>query len=100
MDKNFQRINKSDDKEMVVILIMKTLYFLFFKKDITRLKQNTILVLMRLDMKINKCLQIYLSKGNFKNDMELLLIGNKDKNKSHYVWNKDFNRFMFNETKA
>lgn len=41
-------------------LIMKTLYFLFFKKDITRSKQNTILVLMRLDMKISKRLQIYL----------------------------------------
>ena len=50
-------------------------------------------------MKISKRSQIYLSEGNFKNNMKSLLIENKDKNTSHYVWNKDFNRFMYNETK-
>ena len=40
---------------------------------------------------------IYISKEKFKDHMELLLI-TKDENK-HYVLIKDFNKFMYNQTK-
>ena len=40
---------------------------------------------------------VYLSYQRFKNHMDLLLIS--DESKSHYVYIKDFNRFMFNNTK-
>ena len=40
---------------------------------------------------------IYISDQTFKNSMDLLLIINK--NKSHYVYIKDFDRFMFHKTK-
>ena len=40
---------------------------------------------------------VYLSNQGFKDCMDLLLISNK--NKSHYMYIKDFNRFMFNKTK-
>ena len=40
---------------------------------------------------------ISLSDQKFENCMDLLLI--TDENKSHYVYIKDFNRFMSNKTK-
>ena len=39
---------------------------------------------------------VYLSDQKFKNCMDLLFISSE---KSHYVYIKDFNRFMFNKTK-
>ena len=40
---------------------------------------------------------IYISDQKFKNSMDLLLV--IDENKSHYVYIKDFDRFMFHKTK-
>ena len=40
---------------------------------------------------------VHVSNKKFKNCMDLLLIS--DKNKSHYVYIKDFNRFVCNITK-
>ena len=40
---------------------------------------------------------IYVSDQNFENSMDLLLLINDDK--SHYVYIKDFNTFMFHKTK-
>ena len=39
---------------------------------------------------------VYVSDNVFKNCLDLLLIS--DKNKSHYVYIKDFNRFMCKKT--
>ena len=40
---------------------------------------------------------MYMSDQKFENSIDLLLI--IDENKSHYVYIKDFDRFMFNKTK-
>ena len=40
---------------------------------------------------------VHILDQEFKNCMDLLMI--IDENKSHYVYIKDFNRFMCNETK-
>ena len=40
---------------------------------------------------------VYVSDQEFKNCMDFLLISNG--NKSHYVYIKDFNRFICNKTK-
>ena len=40
---------------------------------------------------------VYLSDKKFSDSMDLLLIS--DKFKSHYVYIKNFDRFMFNKTK-
>ena len=40
---------------------------------------------------------IYVSNQKFKDSMDLLLLIDNDK--SHYVYIKDFNRFMFHKTK-
>ena len=41
---------------------------------------------------------VYVSNQKFKDYVDLLLITNK--NKSHYAYIKDFNRFMCNKTKC
>ena len=41
---------------------------------------------------------IYISDKKFENSMNLLLLIDDDK--SHYVYIKDFNRFMFHKTKS
>ena len=41
---------------------------------------------------------VYISEQAFERSMDLLLIN--DENKHHYVYNKDFNRFIFNKTKC
>ena len=40
---------------------------------------------------------MYVSDQKFENSMDLLLLIDDDK--SHYVYIKDFNRFMFHKTK-
>ena len=41
--------------------------------------------------------QVYISNQTFKSSIDLLLLIDDDK--SHYVYIKDFNTFMFHETK-
>ena len=42
--------------------------------------------------------QVYISNQTFKSSIDLLLL--IDDGKSHYVYIKDFNTFMFHETKT
>ena len=76
-------------------LIMMGLGFLFEKKILARLKQKTIFALISIVMKTD--FSNYVSDQEFENPMDLLLV--IDENKSHYVYIKDFNRFMFHKTK-
>ena len=80
-----------------MILIMKGLNFLFQKKIIVELKDKTTFALMYFVMKNGLTYPVYVSDQKFHNSMDLLLILNE--NKSHYVYIKDFNRFMCNKTK-
>ena len=52
---------------------------------------------MFLVMKTNNHFQFIYQKKNFENEMNLLLT-TKDENK-HYVLIKDFNKFMYSQTK-
>ena len=45
----------------------------------------------------NKVCPLYISKKSYDQTLDLLLITEKDK--SHYVFIKDFNRLMFSKTK-
>ena len=62
----------------------------------------------KIEVKINICINvfgyqnwlvfpIYVSDQKFKDSMDLLILIDDDK--SHYVYIKDFNRFMFHKTK-
>ena len=77
-----------------MILIMMELNFLRGKKIFSKIeiKNNICINVFYYENKL-----IYISDQKFENIMDLLLI--IDENKSHYVYIKDFDRFMFHKTK-
>ena len=58
-------------------------------------KNNTCINVYSCESKLT--FPIHISDQKFENSMDLLLVINK--NKSHYVYIKDFDRFMFHKTK-
>ena len=76
---------------------MKELSSRFQKKYYFKIEIQTIFALMVFCYKSGLIYPIYVSNQKFKDCMDLLLISNE--NKSHYVYIKDFNRFMCNKTK-
>ena len=90
-----ERITKKD-KEMVIELDYGGIRFPVSKKDYCKIeKQNNIRI--NVFCYENKLTSGYLSNRKFSDCMDLLLISSE--NKSHYVYFRDFNRFMFNKTK-
>ena len=69
--------------------------FLFEKNILARLEKRTIFALMCFVTKIGWLFQFTFQI--FENSMDLLLV--IDENKSHYVYIKDFDRFMLHKTK-
>ena len=96
IDKNPQRITKKD-KELVSRLNYDKISFLVSKKDYCKIEvQNKICI--NVFCYENKVVYpVYLSDQKFSDSMDFLLIS--DKFKSHYVYIKTFDRFMFNKTK-
>ena len=80
-----------------MILIIMELNFLCQKKKFskTETKNNICINVFCYENKLT--FPIYIPDQKFKNLMDLLLI--IDENKSHYVYIKDFGRFMFHKTK-
>ena len=77
---------------------MKDLNFLFLKRITAKLKDINIIICINIFCYENKLTYpIYISDQIFENCMDLLLT--TDENMSHYVYIKDFNRFMCNKTK-
>ena len=73
------------------------LNFLYKKKILARLKRNNNISINVFGHENKLVFPIYISDQKFKNSMDLLLL--IDKNKSHYVYIKDFDRFIFHKTK-
>ena len=96
IDKNPQRITKKD-KELVSELNYEGINFSVSKKDYCKIEvQNKICI--NVFCYENKVVYpVYLSDQKFSDSMGLLLIS--DKFKSHYLYIKYFDRFMFNKTK-
>ena len=94
--KNPQRITKKD-KELASKLNYEEIKFPVSKKDYYKIemKNKTCINVFCYENKVD-C-PVYLSDQKFSDSMDLLLIS--DKFKSHYVYIKDFYRFMFNKTK-
>ena len=97
IDKNPQRITKKD-KELVSKLNYEGINFPVSKKDYCKIEvQNNICI--NVFCYENKVVYpVYLSDQKFSDSVDLLL--KLDKFKSHYVYIKDFDRFMFNKTKC
>ena len=80
-----------------MILIMVELSFHCEKRISTRLKQKNSTCINLYCYKIKLAFPIYISHQKFENSMDLLLV--TDENRSHYVYIKDFDKFMFHKTK-
>ena len=95
-NKNPQRITKTD-KNFIKQLDYSNIEFPVTVKQINKIeKQNNIRINL-FGYEEKQKFPIYISQEKFQDHMELLLI-NKDK-KNHYVLIKNFNKFMFDQTK-
>ena len=96
IDKNPQRITKKD-KELVSKLNYERINFPVSKKDYCKIEVQNKICIYVFCYKNKVVYRVYLSDQKISDSMDLLLIS--DKFKSHYVYIKDFDRFMFNKTK-
>ena len=95
-NKNPQRITKTD-KKFIKQLDYSNIEFPVTVKQINKIeKQNNIRINL-FGYEEKQKFPIYISQEKFQDHLELLLI-NKDK-KNHYVLVKNFNKFMFDQTK-
>ena len=80
-------------KDLLVILIMMELSFLCKKKILAKLRYKIIF----FGYENESVFPIFISEQKFEDSMDLLLLF--EDNKSHCVYIKDFNTFMFHKTK-
>ena len=78
-------------------LIMMGLRFLLQEKDFSKIETKNNICINVYCFGNKLVFPIYISDPEFENAIDLLLV--IDKNKSHYVYIKDFDRFMFHKTK-
>ena len=97
VDKNSSRISKIE-KEIVDTLDYSDINFPVSEKGYSKIedKNSTNINVFSYDDSVMH--PVYISNKNFSNHMNLLMI--HEKNKSHYVYIKDFIRLMFNKTKS
>ena len=84
-------------KNFLMILIMTELNFLQKKRILVKLKRKVSFASIFFVLKMNIPFQFTFQIKKFENSMDLLLIIRK--NKLHYVYIKEFNRFMFHKTR-
>ena len=95
-DKYPQRIKKGD-KEYINKLNYTGIEFPVTIKEYNKIEKQNEININVFGYEEKQPYPIYISKEQFEDHIELLLI-TKDENK-HYVLIKDFNKFMFNQTK-
>ena len=91
-----QRIKKSD-KAYINKLNYEGIEFPVTIKQINKIEKQNKINISISGYELKQPYPLYVSKEQYEDHMELLLI-TKDENK-HYVLIKDFNKFMFNQTK-
>ena len=95
-DKDPQRIKKTD-KQYIEKLDYSGIEFPVNVKQFNKIEKQNKINISVFGYEEKQPFPIYVSKEKFEDHMELLLI-TKDENK-HYILIKDFNTFMFNQTK-
>ena len=96
VEKNPQRITK-EDKEIINKLNYEGIKFPGPRKYYCKIERQSNIYINVFCYESGLTYPIYVSNQKFKDCMDLLLTSNE--NKSHYVYIKDFNRFMCNKTK-
>ena len=95
-DKNPQRIKKSD-KEYINKLDYSGIEFPVTTKQYNKIEKQNEININVFGYENKQPYPIFVSKEKYDRQMNLLLITENDN--KHYVLIKDFNRFMFNQTK-
>ena len=95
-DKDPQRIKKTD-KQYIEKLDYSSIEFPVTVKQINKIEKQNNICINLFGYEEKQKFPIYISKEKYQDHMELLLI-TEGKNK-HYVLIKDFNKFMFSQTK-
>ena len=95
-DKDPQRIKKTD-KQNIEKLDYSSIEFPVTVKQINKIEKQNNICINLFGYEEKQKFPIYISKEKYQDHMELLLI-TEGENK-HYVLIKDFNKFMFNQTK-
>ena len=95
-DKDPQRI-KNTDKQYIEKLDYSSIEFPVTVKQINKIEKQNNICINLFGYEEKQKFPIYISKEKYQDHMELLLI-TEGENK-HYVLIKDFNKFMFNQTK-
>ena len=95
-NKDSQRIKKSD-KNMIDKLDYSGIEFPVIVKQYNEIEKQNNININVFGYEEKQSLTIYVSKEKHKNHFNLLLITEDKKN--HYVLIKDFNKFMYNQTK-
>ena len=95
-DKDPQRIKKTD-KQYIKKLDYSSIEFPVTVKQINKIEKQNNISINLFGYEEKQKFPTYISKEKYQDHMELLLI-TEGENK-HYVLIKDFNKFMFNQTK-
>ena len=95
-EKNLQRIKK-EDKKMINELNYEGIEFPVSQKHYNKVKKQNSIRINVFGFENEQPFPIHISKETFEDQMNLLLI-TKDE-KKHYVLIKDFNAFMYNQSK-
>ena len=90
-----ERITRAD-KNMVNDLDYESITFPVSKRDYCKTAQKNNICINVFSDENNLTYSVDASDQKINNCMDLLLIANE--NKSHYIYIKDFNRFMCNKT--
>ena len=86
-----------EDKKLINNLNCDGIEFAVRVKDFSKIEKNNNICINVFCYKNTLTFSIYVSDQKFENSMDLLLV--IDKNKSHYVYIKGFDRYMFHKTK-
>ena len=96
VERNPQRITRKD-RELVNKLGCEGINFPVSRKDYCRIEMQDKICINVFCYDNKLTYPVYLSGQKFNDNIDLLLVSNEFK--SHYVYIKDFDRFMFHKTK-
>ena len=88
---------RDEDKEFNNDLYYNEIEFIVLEKDFSKIKVKNNISINCLVMKMAWVFKIYISDQKFGDSMDLFHLIDDDK--SHYVYIKNFDRFMFHKTK-
>ena len=89
---------RDEDKEFISHLDYDRIKFSVQQKDFSKIEVKNNICINVFGYEDEFVFPIHVSDQKFKGSIDLLLLNDDDK--SHYVYIKDFNRFMFHKTKS